>query len=41
MFEALKHIIGICGEPHPSLITILFGTPIASYIIYKLKRNGK
>jgi len=39
MLEALKHIIGICGEPHPSLITILFGTPIASYIIYKLKKN--
>jgi len=39
MFEAFKHIIGFCGEPHPSLITILLGTPIASYLIYKIKNK--
>jgi len=39
MIEALRHIIGICGEPHPSLITLLLGTPIASYLIYKIKNK--
>tara|TARA_R100000995_G_C3479718_1_gene123136 strand:+ start:1257 stop:1385 length:129 start_codon:yes stop_codon:yes gene_type:complete len=39
MIETLKHIIGVCGEPHPSLITLLIGTPFASFIYYKLKRN--
>jgi|TARA_R100001443_G_scaffold10315_1_gene19825 hypothetical protein len=39
MFETLKHITGLCGEPHPSLLTLLLGTPIGSYIIYKLKKK--
>jgi hypothetical protein len=39
MLEALKHITGLCGEPHPSLLTLLFGTPIASYIYYKFKNK--
>lgn len=37
MLETLKHLTGLCGEPHPSLLTLLFGTPFASYIIYKFK----
>jgi hypothetical protein len=41
MIEFLKHFIGFCGEPHPSLITLIFGTPIISYLYYnyKNKRN--
>ena len=39
MLEFIKHFIGICGEHHPSLITIIFGTPIATYLIYKLKKK--
>jgi len=39
MLEFLKHFIGVCGEPHPSLITIIFGTPITTYLIYKLKKK--
>jgi|TARA_R100000084_G_scaffold105829_1_gene63603 hypothetical protein len=38
MIEMLKHITGLCGEPHPSLLTLLLGTPFASYMIYKLKK---
>jgi|TARA_Y100000289_G_C3856060_1_gene116069 hypothetical protein len=41
MIEMLKHITGLCGEPHPSLLTLLLGTPIVSVLLYKLKRNKK
>ena len=41
MIEFLKHITGVCGEPHPSLITLLLGTPFAGYIYYKLKKKIK
>jgi len=41
MLEALKHITGLCGEPHPSLLTLLFGTPFAGYIFYKIKNKIK
>ena len=37
MIEILKHTLGLCGEAHPSLITILVSTPIIGYIIYKIK----
>lgn len=37
MVEFLRHAIGLCGEPHPSLITLLMGTPILGYVIYKIK----
>lgn len=37
MLETLKHLTGLCGEPHPSLLTLLLGTPFASYIFYKFK----
>ena len=37
MIEFIKHALGICGEPHPSLLTFLAGTPIIGYVILKLK----
>ena len=37
MIEFLKHTLGLCGEAHPSLITILASAPIIGYIIYKIK----
>jgi hypothetical protein len=37
MIEFLRHLTGACGEPHPSLITLIFGTPILSYVYYKIK----
>lgn len=36
MIEFIKHILGLCGEPHINIFTILMTTPILSYIIYKL-----
>jgi len=35
MLEALKHLLGLCGEPHLNIFTIMMSTPIISYIIYK------
>jgi len=35
----IKHALGLCGEPHPSLLTLLMGTPVLSYIIYKIKNR--
>ena len=37
MIEFIKHALGICGEPHPSLITLLIGTPIVGYVIVKFR----
>ncbi len=39
MIEFLRHALGLCGEPHPSLLTLLMGTPVLSYIIYKIKNK--
>ena len=36
--EFLRHALGLCGESHPNLFTLLAGTPILGYIIYKLKK---
>jgi len=41
MIEFLKHLTGACGEPHPSLLTLLMGTPAIGYAIYKIKSYGK
>tara|TARA_R100001377_G_scaffold35655_1_gene19696 strand:- start:280 stop:411 length:132 start_codon:yes stop_codon:yes gene_type:complete len=41
MIEFLKHALGVCGEPHPSLLTLLMGTPMAGYLIYRIKNYGK
>jgi hypothetical protein len=37
--EFIKHLLGICGEPHPSLLTLIYSTPIIGYTIYKIKRK--
>ena len=37
MIEFLKHTLGLCGEAHPSLLTIIASTPIIGYIIYQIK----
>ena len=36
-----KHALGLCGEPHPSLLTLLMGTPVLGYVIYRIKNYGK
>jgi len=41
MIEFLRHATGLCGEPHPSLLTLLFGTPIIRYLLIKLKNKNK
>jgi hypothetical protein len=43
MIEFLRHATGLCGEPHPSLLTLLMGTPILGYIVYKIRqlKNNK
>ena len=38
MIEFLRHALGLCGEPHPSLLTLLMGTPALGYILYKFKQ---
>ena len=44
MIEAIKHLLGLCGEPH-GLIYILFTasglTTLLAYIKLKLKKNSK
>ena len=39
MIEFLRHALGICGEPHPSLLTLIYGVPIIGYAIYKIKKK--
>ena len=43
MIEFLRHALGLCGEPHPSLLTLLMGTPELGYVVYKIKqlKNNK
>ncbi len=41
MIEFLKHLTGLCGEPHPSLLTLLMGTPVLGYVVYKIKNKFK
>lgn len=37
MIEFIKHALGICGEGHPNLFTVLFGSSaIGGYIYYGL-----
>ena len=40
IIEFLKHALGLCGEPHPSLLTLLGGAPVLGYLIYKIKSYG-
>lgn len=39
MIEFLRHALGLCGEPHPSLLHFLMGVPMVGYIIARLKTN--
>ena len=45
MIEAIRHSLGMCGEAHPNIFTLLlsgFGVvPIFNYIYYKLKSYDK
>jgi|21_taG_2_1085346.scaffolds.fasta_scaffold21078_2 hypothetical protein len=41
MIEFLRHLTGLCGEAHPSLLTLLMGTPVIGYVIYKIKSKIK
>jgi len=43
MIEFLRHALGLCGESHPSLLTLLMGTPALSYVVYKIRqlKNNK
>jgi len=41
MIEFLRHTTGLCGEPHPSLLTLLMGTPVLGYVLYRIKNYGK
>ena len=43
MIEFLRHATGLCGEPHPSLLTLLMVTPVLGYVVYKIRqlKNNK
>ena len=41
MIEWLRHALGLCGEPHPNLWTILAGAPVLSYAIIRVKQIFK
>jgi len=41
MIEFLKHATGMCGEPHPSLLTLLASLPFIGYYINKLRNKIK
>ena len=43
MIEFLRHATGLCGESHPSLLTLLMGTPVLGYVVYKIRqlKNNK
>ena len=41
MIETIKHLLGICGEPHGLLYTILSLSGISGLITYlKIKRGS-
>ena len=41
MIDFLRHLTGLCGEPHPNLLSLLLGTPFFSYILYRIKKKTK
>tara|TARA_R110002020_G_scaffold19853_4_gene68117 strand:- start:156 stop:308 length:153 start_codon:yes stop_codon:yes gene_type:complete len=41
MLDFIRHLTGACGEPHPSILTLLLGTPFAGYILYRIKKIKK
>ena len=38
MIEFLRHALGLCGEPHPSLLNFLIATPVLGYVILRIKQ---
>ena len=38
MMEFIKHALGLCGESHPNLWTIILGTPTIGLVIYKVRK---
>ena len=38
MIEFLRHALGLCGEPHPSLLNFLMATPVLGYVILRIKQ---
>ena len=43
MIEFLRHATVLFGEPHPSILTLLMGTPVLGYVVYKIRqlKNNK
>ena len=41
MIEALRHLFGLCGEPHGSVLTMLGITPIFYMLKDKIKKFCK
>ena len=41
MLEFLRHALGLCGEPHPSLLNFLIATPVLGYVILRIKEIFK
>ena len=41
MTEVIKHALGICGEAHPSLLTLLVSTPVIGYFFVRLNHRFK
>ena len=41
MAEVIKHALGICGEAHPSLFTLLASAPVIGYFFVRLKHKIK
>ena len=41
MIEWLRHFLGLCGEPHPSLLTALASMSFIGYWFIKLKNKLK
>ena len=39
MIEFIKHALGLCGEAHPNIFTMLLSTPAIGYIFYKFKKQ--
>jgi hypothetical protein len=39
--ELIKHIFGLCGEPHLNIFTLIVSTPIAIYFTYYINQLFK
>lgn len=41
MIEIIKHVTGLCGEPHVSLLLLSFIYIIINYSYNKVRKNDK